>query len=70
MGTASCYGDPIQQVQAAIGRALRDEGDPTQPLPDRLTALAKEIEYLNGRTEVNPTSPMPLKAPGRPRPGK
>jgi hypothetical protein len=45
MGRASCYGDPIQQVQAAIGRALRDEGDPTQPLPDHLTALARVIEY-------------------------
>ena len=47
MGSASCYGDPIKQVQAAIGRALRDEGDPTQPLPDNLAALAREIEYLN-----------------------
>jgi hypothetical protein len=44
MGSASCYGDPIQQVQAAIGRALRDKSDPAQPLPDRLAALAGEIE--------------------------
>jgi hypothetical protein len=48
MGSASCYGSPIWHVQAAIGRALRDEGDPTQPLPDHLTALAKEIECSNG----------------------
>ena len=44
MGSTSYYGDPMQQVQAAIGRALRDRCDPPQPLPDHLAALAREIE--------------------------
>jgi hypothetical protein len=59
MGSASCYGNPMQQVQAAIGRALRDRSDLPQPLPDHLAALAREIEYLNGGSEVSPSSPKP-----------
>jgi hypothetical protein len=59
MGSTSYYGDPIQQVQAAIGRALRDRCDPPQPLPDHLAALAREIEYPNGGLEVSPSSPKP-----------
>jgi hypothetical protein len=62
MGSASCDGDPIWHVQAAIGRALRDEGDPTQPLPDHLAALVREIDYLNGVVDEQACLRMILEA--------
>ena len=59
MGSTSYYGDPMQQVQAAIGRALRDRCDLLQPLPDHLAALAREIEYPNGGPEMSTSGPKP-----------
>jgi hypothetical protein len=78
MGSASCYGDPIWHVQAAIGRALRDQGDPTQPLPDHLAALAREIECSNGVVDEQASLRMipeagtsePEQAPESPGPNK
>jgi hypothetical protein len=34
----------MKQVQAAIGRRLKEEYDSVQPLPDRLSDLLRKIE--------------------------
>jgi hypothetical protein len=34
----------MKQVQAAIGRGLKEEYDSVQPLPDRLSDLLRKIE--------------------------
>ena len=42
---------PLSELQAAVGRCLRAEYDPAQPIPVRLADLLRRLEQPNGLTE-------------------
>jgi Anti-sigma factor NepR len=45
----------MKQVQAAIGRRLKEEYDSVQPLPDRLSDLLRKIEEATKQWRPVPT---------------
>ena len=55
--------DRMKEVQAEVGRRLREEYGTAQPLPDRLTDLLREIEQS---TRESRSLPLDLSDEGSP----